>query len=61
MSPTEGILTFLVKRSFPQGKIIFLQTGLGAYRNPFLIKMSNAGQKFSIEGRVYVERSLKNH
>ena len=43
-----------------KGESVFLKTGLGAYRSPFSIEMSNAGRKFSIEDGVYVERSEKS-
>ena len=51
---------FLVKCSFPRGRIIFFKSCLGAYRGPFSIEMSNAGPKFSIEDGAYVERSQKS-
>ena len=40
--------------------MFFEKTRLGTYRSPFSIEKSNAGQKFSIEDVLFVERSQKS-
>ena len=51
---------FLVKCGFTAVALKILKTCLGAYRSLFLIEMSNAARKFSIEDGVYVARSQKS-
>ena len=48
-----------VLRSFLR-TMFFEKTRFRTYRSPFLIEMSNAGRKFSIEDGAYVERSQKS-
>ena len=53
---------FLVKCGFTAVALKILKTCLGAYRSLFLIEMSNAAEKISIEDGVYVagsQNSLK--
>ena len=46
--------------SFTAVALKILKTCLGAYRSLFLIEMSNAAEKISIEDGVYVARSQKS-
>ena len=53
---------FLVKCGFTAVALKILKTCMGAYRSLFLIEMSNAAEKISIEDGVYVagsQNSLK--